>query len=347
MFVDRVRLKLQAGKGGNGAVAWRREKYIRKGGPAGGNGGRGGSIVIEATSNELCLESFRNKRLLKAENGGQGGARQKHGRNGRDLVLKVPCGTLLKEVQTGEILFDFTEDGERWTVCEGGKGGKGNESFKTATNRAPNFCTPGKEGQEREIELELKLIADVGLVGFPNAGKSTLISALAKVNVKIAPYPFTTLRPNLGYIEFDDYSRVLMADIPGLIKGAHENKGLGFEFLRHVERTKILVYILDASGVDGRHPTDDLKVLLEELSSYSTNLASKPFVVVLNKIDTEESREKVMEFKEKYPFPPSTLMEISALEKEGITPFLSHLHSLFKRQSQDFMEKMDHVSACL
>ncbi|MFT4551793.1 MAG: GTP-binding protein [Chlamydiales bacterium] len=329
MFVDRVKFKLSAGKGGNGVVSWRREKYIRKGGPAGGDGGIGGSIILQATTNEHSLESYRNRRHLKAENGAQGGSSQKKGRNGKDLIIKIPCGTLVKEIESGEILYDFTEDGEEWIICPGGKGGKGNINFATPTNRAPNYCTEGKEGEVKEVELELKLIADVGLVGFPNAGKSTLISSVAKVNVKIAPYPFTTLRPNLGYIDFEDYTRVLMADIPGLIKGAHENKGLGYEFLRHVERTKVLVFILDASGIDGRTPAEDFRVLREELAAYNEEMAEKPFIVLLNKIDTEESQENITEFKKDYPFDPSTLLEISALEKLGLAAFLSFLHKTF------------------
>lgn len=329
MFVDRVKFKLSAGKGGNGVVAWRREKYIRKGGPAGGDGGKGGSIILQATTNELSLEAYRNRRNLKAENGKQGGSAQKKGRNGKDLVIKIPCGTLVKDIETGDILYDFTEDGEEWVICPGGKGGKGNINFKTPTNRAPNYATDGKEGVSREVELELKLIADVGLVGFPNAGKSTLISSVAKVNVKVAPYPFTTLRPNLGYIDFEDYTRILMADIPGLIKGAHQNRGLGYEFLRHVERTKSLVYILDASGIDGRTPTEDFKVLREELSAYNDEMSDKPFIVLLNKIDTEEAQENIKEFKKEYPFDSSTLLEISALEKLGLKEFLSSLHKAY------------------
>ena len=330
MFVDRIKFKLSAGKGGNGVVAWRREKYIRKGGPAGGDGGKGGSIILHATTNELSLETYRNRRILKAENGQQGGSAQKKGRNGKDLILNIPCGTLLKDSETGEILYDFTKDGEEWVVCAGGKGGKGNINFKTPTNQAPNYCTDGKEGTSREVDLELKLIADVGLVGFPNAGKSTLISSVAKVNVKVAPYPFTTLRPNLGYVDFEDYTRILLADIPGLIKGAHQNKGLGYEFLRHVERTKALVYILDASGIDGRTPKEDFEVLREELSAYNEEMSKKPFIVLLNKVDTEESIENVNEFKKEYPFDPSTLLEISALEKIGLKEFLASLQKTFK-----------------
>lgn len=318
MFVDRVKVDLHAGKGGNGVVAWRREKYIPKGGPCGGNGGKGGSVILEADPEIYSLEWFRNRTILKADNGQPGGSNNRQGKSGQDLILKVPCGTLVKDITTGEILHDFTTEYERWIACKGGIGGKGNDCFKTPTNRAPNICTPGKPGEELQVELELKLIADVGLVGFPNAGKSTLISALTKVRVKIAPYPFTTLHPNLGFIEFEDYSRVFIADIPGIIEGAHQNRGLGFEFLRHIERTRLLIYVLDASGIDGRNPLDDFHILQNELKTYNPEMLSRPFLVVLNKIDAEEAQENIKEFISQYPYPKKTLLQISALTKQGI-----------------------------
>jgi GTP-binding protein len=318
MFIDRVKVQLVAGRGGNGVVAWRREKYIPKGGPCGGNGGKGGSIILQADAEIYCLEWFRNRRIIKADSGNPGGHNNRIGRNGADLKLKVPCGTLARDVRTGEILHDFTEDQEEWVICKGGKGGRGNDSFKTPTNRAPNICTPGAEGEQSEIELELKLIADVGLVGFPNAGKSTLISTLTHVRVKVAPYPFTTLQPNLGFIQNEDYSRIFIADIPGIIEGAHENRGLGFEFLRHIERTKLLLYMLDASGIDGRNPTDDYRVLRQELEKYNPEMLTRPYIVVLNKIDSDEARENVEQFRQAYSLPKDTLYEISALRGDGI-----------------------------
>lgn len=318
MFVDRVKVHLVAGRGGNGVVAWRREKYIPKGGPNGGNGGKGGSVILQADTQVYSLEWFRNRRILKSENGNPGGANNQQGRNGKDLILKVPCGTLAKDVNTGEILYDFTKDKDEWVICKGGRGGRGNDSFKTPTNRAPNICTPGLDGEETEIELELKLIADVGLVGFPNAGKSTLISVLAHVRVKVAPYPFTTLQPNLGFIECDDYARIFIADIPGIIEGAHENRGLGFEFLRHIERTKLLLFMLDASGIDGRNPSDDYRVLRQELEKYNPEMLSRPFLVVLNKIDAEESKEHIAAFKQAFSFPHNVLYEISAANGDGL-----------------------------
>lgn len=318
MFVDRVTIALAAGKGGNGIVAWRREKFIPKGGPSGGNGGKGGSVILMADDQVYSLEWFRNRRLLKAENGVVGGPNRMQGRGGKDLVLKVPCGTLVKDIKTGEILHDFTTDGEEWVICKGGKGGRGNDSFKTPTNRAPNQYTEGTEGETAEVELELKLIADVGLVGYPNAGKSTLISKLCFVKVKIAPYPFTTLQPNLGYIQTDDYRRVFIADIPGIIKGAHKNKGLGYEFLRHIERTKLLIFMLDASGIDGRNPSDDFKVLRNEIGSYNPEMLERPYLVVLNKIDTEEAVEHIKAFKQEFPLATEQLFEVSAQEGEGL-----------------------------
>ncbi len=318
MFVDRVILDLAAGKGGNGVVAWRREKFIPKGGPCGGNGGRGGSVIIKADAQVFSLEWFRNRRALKAENGMPGASNSRQGRGGQDLILKVPCGTLIKDAATGDILYDFTKDKEEWTVCTGGKGGRGNETFKTPTNQAPNFCTEGKEGTACNVEFELKLIADVGLVGFPNAGKSTLINSLAHVRVKIAPYPFTTLKPNIGFIQTEDFSRIFIADIPGIIEGAHLNKGLGFEFLRHIERTKLLIFVLDASGIDGRNPTDDYKVLLTEIQKYNPEMLERPYLVALNKIDTEEAILYIEDFRRAYALPEDTLYEISAQHGTGL-----------------------------
>lgn len=320
MFIDRVTLDLLAGKGGNGVVAWRREKYIPKGGPCGGNGGKGGAIILEADAQLYSLEWFRNRRILKAENGQPGGPNRRQGRNGKDLLLKVPCGTLVKDVKTGEVLYDLTEDKQRWVICKGGRGGRGNDSFKTPTNRAPNICTEGTVGESVQVELELKLIADVGLVGFPNAGKSTLIAALADVKVKIAPYPFTTLQPNIGFIECQDFTRIFIADIPGIIEGAHRNKGLGFEFLRHIERTKLLLFVLDASGIDGRNPSDDFRVLRAEMAAYNPEMLKRPYLVVLNKIDAEEAKGHIQHFHKEFSLDTSKLFEVSALNGEGLPP---------------------------
>ncbi|MDP1835086.1 MAG: GTPase ObgE [Chlamydiales bacterium] len=327
MFVDRVLLELRAGKGGNGVVAWRREKFIPKGGPCGGNGGKGGDVILKADTQVASLDWFRNRRLLRADNGQQGGSNNCSGKNGSDLTLTVPCGTLVRNVDTGEILADLTEEGQTWIACKGGKGGRGNDSFKSSVNRAPNTCTPGKEGDLLRIELELKLIADVGLVGFPNAGKSTLIEAVSKARVKIAAYPFTTLHPNLGHIQTDDYRRILVADIPGIIEGAHENRGLGFEFLRHIERTKLLIFVLDASGIDGRDPIGDYLILRAELEAYNPNLLLRPFLVVLNKIDVPEAEENIKAFTKKFKLPKGKLFKISAATGEGVAALVNQVIS--------------------
>lgn len=302
-----------------------REKRIPKGGPTGGNGGKGGSIILQADAQLNALDWFRNRRKLKAENGCQGGPYEQTGRDAKDLILKVPCGTLIKNIETGEVLRDLTEDKETWEICKGGRGGRGNSTFCTPSNQAPNICTPGAFGEEIRVELELKLIADIGLVGFPNAGKSTLISSLANVKVKIAPYPFTTLQPNLGYIQRENYTRLMIADIPGIIQDAHQNRGLGLEFLRHIERTNLLVFVLDASGIDGRTPSDDYRVLREEVAHYNPELLERPYLVVLNKIDAEESVDNIKEFHQQYKFKSDQLFEISALTKEGLETLRSTL----------------------
>lgn len=331
MFVDRVKVKLVAGKGGNGVVSWRREKFIPKGGPYGGNGGKGGSLIIESATDVFSLETYRHHRILKAESGKEGGSNKKQGRSGTDLIIKVPCGTIVKDSQSGEVLFDFTFEKTQWTACLGGKGGVGNAFFRTSTNRAPNLCTPGKLGEEKEIELELKLIADVGLVGMPNAGKSTLLSTVTHAHVKIAPYPFTTLVPNLSFIQCEDYTRILIADIPGIIKNAHLNKGLGLEFLKHIERTSLLVYVLDILPDDEeRDAFEDFKMLRHEIGEYNPQILAKPFIVALNKIDKEGAEERIQSFKNQYPYEPSTLFEISALEKLGLQKMVESLRTTLR-----------------
>lgn len=329
MFVDRVTLSLSAGKGGNGVIAWRREKYIPKGGPAGGSGGNGGSIYLIADPQIHSLEGYRNRRIIKAQNGKPGASNNCTGKNGEDLYLKVPLGTIVKDVQTGQILWDFTETGQSWTICLGGQGGKGNTCFKTATHQAPYVCTNGKPGESREVELELKLIADIGFVGMPNAGKSTLISELAHIRVKIAPYPFTTLRPNLGIIEFDDFSRLLIADIPGIIEHASEDKGLGFSFLKHIERTSALLYLIELAPHQERDPYEEFLMLRRELGAYDPALLQKPYLIVLNKIDQEGATELATAFRKRYgPDPEGILFEISALQGTGLDSLKEALRTL-------------------
>jgi GTP-binding protein len=328
MFVDTVTLQLSAGKGGDGVIAWRREKYIPKGGPAGGDGGNGGSLIFEADSDVFSLEHFRNRSIIKAQNGMPGAGSNCKGKNGVDLVLKVPLGTVVKDAKTKTLLFDFTEKGQKYRVCAGGKGGKGNSRFKTATHQAPYVCTKGTLGESCEVELELKLIADVGFVGMPNAGKSTLISRLAHVEVKIAPYPFTTLRPNLGIIHFDHRSSALLADIPGIIENAHQNKGLGFAFLRHIERTSTLIFLIELAPWQERDPFEEFLILRRELEAYNPEMLEKPFLVVLNKIDQEGAAELATLFRSRYPYEMATLFEISALEGTGVAPLKNGIQKL-------------------
>ncbi len=317
MFIDRVTVDCIAGKGGNGVIAWRREKYIPKGGPSGGNGGNGGSVILQADNNASSLEWFANSRICKAKSGGQGAGGCKQGKTGENLILKVPCGTLVKDAQSKEVLYDLTVHGEQVVLCKGGKGGKGNFVFRSSTNRAPNICTPGTEGEEKKVELELKLIADVGLVGYPNAGKSTLISTLANRNVEIAAYPFTTLHPNIGIMRYDNQERILIADIPGIIEGAHQNKGLGLEFLRHIERTKALLFVIDISGWEGRLPIDDFAVLSKELLAYDPSLLKRPFLIVLNKIDLEGAEAHAKDFIDAFEKYKDRIVTISAAGGEG------------------------------
>ena len=285
MFVDETTIKVRAGKGGDGCVAFRREKFVPRGGPAGGDGGDGGHVVLRSTSRLSTLTHFRFQPEQKAENGRQGEGSNCTGRTGRDLVLDVPAGTLVYDAETGEMLHDFDAPGMEFRVAQGGQGGRGNAHFKSSTNRAPRFAEDGTEGQAMTLNLRLKLLADVGLVGFPNAGKSTLIARISAARPKIADYPFTTLQPNLGVVDLGDFDSFVVADIPGLIEGAHAGHGLGDRFLRHVERTKILVHLVDLSDESGRDPVEDYEVITNELGCFSHALVEKPCLVAGSKID--------------------------------------------------------------
>ena len=281
-FIDEAKISVSAGNGGNGAVSFRREKYIPKGGPDGGNGGHGGNIIIRAEKQLNTLLDFRYRQKYKAEHGEKGRAKNQDGKWGEDVVLKVPCGTLVKDAETDEVIADLVKHGDEVVVARGGKGGRGNTHFATSTNQAPRKAEEGTLGEERELKFELKLLADVGLVGFPNAGKSTLISVISAAKPKIADYPFTTLAPNLGIVYYAEGKSFTVADIPGLIEGAHRGKGLGIQFLRHVERTKVLLFLIEATSED---PKEDYKVLSHELKEYNPELAKKPRLVALTKID--------------------------------------------------------------
>jgi GTP-binding protein len=292
MFVDEARITVKAGDGGNGCLAFRREKYVPRGGPSGGDGGRGGDVTMVATIHRNTLLHFRFNPEYTAQRGRHGEGSNRTGHEGESVIIQAPVGTTVFDDETGDRLFDFTEDGQSWVVARGGRGGRGNARFATSTHQAPTEHEPGRPGDFRRLRLELKLLADVGLVGYPNAGKSTLISRISAARPKIADYPFTTLEPNLGVAELPDHRTFVVADIPGLIEGAHEGKGLGIQFLRHIERTRVLAHLVDVSDT-GREPVHDFEALMKELESYSDELARKPMIVVASKIDAAQDAERI------------------------------------------------------
>ena len=320
MFIDVAKIELKAGKGGDGSVAFRREKYEPSGGPAGGDGGDGGSIIIVADKDIKTLMDYSYKSIYKAENGGDGRNKKQFGKKGEDLILKVPVGTLIKDYDTDTVIYDVKHDKEEFVICKGGKGGKGNVHFKSSIRQAPRFAEPGTKGEEKIIKLELKLLADVGLIGLPNVGKSTLLSIMSNARPKIANYHFTTLEPNLGVCKVGEKSFVL-ADIPGLIEGASEGLGLGHDFLKHIERTKILVHVLDISGSEGRNPIEDFELINSELASYNIKLNDKKMLVVLNKTDLG-AEDNIKEFREKYSDKVDEIVEISAATTENVNKLM-------------------------
>lgn len=328
MFIDKAKIYVKAGDGGNGCVAFHREKFVPMGGPSGGNGGKGGDVIIVADSKLQTLMDFKYKRHYKAEKGQNGQGGNKTGKDGKDLYIKVPVGTVVKDAQTGEILADLVEEGQSVIVAKGGKGGKGNAAFKTATNQAPTNAEPGEKGEERWIELELKLIADVGIIGFPNAGKSTLISVLSKARPKIADYPFTTLTPVLGVIEFDIGDYLILADIPGLIEGASKGAGLGHEFLRHIERTKYLIHLIDVSDFRERDPIEAFKIINKELKEYSPKLLEKPQIVVANKIDALSDKSLIDKLKDYFTKEGYKFFAVSLITKEGLDELINELRKI-------------------
>ena len=294
MFIDEVRILVKAGDGGNGCLAFRREKFVPRGGPSGGDGGRGGDVILVSSEHQNTLLEFRYNPEHKAERGRHGEGSNRTGADGQSLEVQVPVGTVVYDESTGARLYDFTHPGERFTVASGGRGGKGNARFATSTHQAPTEHEPGRPGEEKRLRLELKLLADVGLVGFPNAGKSTLISRVSAARPKIADYPFTTLEPNLGVVELPDYRSFVVADIPGLIEGAHEGHGLGIQFLRHIERTRLLVHLVDVSEASGRDPVQDFETVMDELASFSRDLVSKPMLVAASKMDVAQNPARVL-----------------------------------------------------
>ena len=311
MFVDKTRINVKAGDGGSGSCSFRREKFIPKGGPDGGDGGVGGNVILEGSTSESSLVSLVYKRSYRAKNGTNGAGKGLYGHKGDDIILKVPVGTVVRDIDTNEIIADLDSNGVQAIVARGGRGGRGNIHFATSTNRAPRHFETGREGEERHLELELKMIADAGLVGYPNAGKSTLISKLSDARPKVAPYPFTTLHPVVGVVEYPDYQRLTLADIPGLIDGAHRNVGLGHAFLRHIERTSVLLYVLDMGGVDGRAPWDDLASLEAELELYLPGLSKRPSLIIANKMDLPEAENNLAELQNRLAGDPRLIIPVA------------------------------------
>ena len=318
MFIDRVKIRVKAGDGGNGVTAFRREKFVPRGGPSGGDGGVGGSVWMEADEGLNTLLHLRFNPEHKAERGRHGEGSNRYGKDGGDTTVKVPVGTQVFDAETGELKFDFTESGQRSLVARGGKGGWGNAHFATPTRRAPKFHYMGRPGEEKELQLELKLIADVGLVGFPNAGKSTLISVISAAKPKIADYPFTTLEPNLGVVDLGDFRTFVVADIPGLIEGASTGAGLGDRFLRHVERTKLMLHLVDVSSLEGRDPVEDYQVIDRELANYNQELAERPQIVVATKIDALDEPERLEHLREAATNDGKEFIAISSVANIGV-----------------------------
>ncbi len=327
MFIDSAKISVRSGRGGNGIIHWRREKYVPKGGPDGGNGGRGGDVVLRADPQLHTLLDFRYKRKYAADNGEAGQGSNRQGKSADHLVIRVPRGTIVRNAADGTILADLVESRSEVIVARGGRGGKGNAEFATPTNQAPRICTPGEEGEEFHLELELKLLADVGLVGFPNAGKSTLISKISAAKPKIADYPFTTLTPNLGMVYYAEGESFVVADVPGLIEGAHEGKGLGIQFLRHLERTRVLVYLIECTSAS---PKEDYRTLVEELKAFRKELPRKPAIVAMTKLDLagEKLRTSLSSIRFGRALP---VHRISAATGEGLRPLIDAMWKLLQK----------------
>ena len=331
MFADRAKIIIKSGKGGDGHVSFRREKYVPNGGPDGGDGGKGGDVIFLVDKGINTLTDYRHRRKFAAEPGQEGGIKNCHGKNGEDLILKVPEGTLIKDAASGKVIADMSGDNTRQVILRGGKGGQGNQHYATSTMQAPKYAQPGQDAIEIEVQLELKVIADVGLVGFPNVGKSTLLSRVTNAQPKIANYHFTTLQPNLGVVDLDGADGFVIADIPGLIEGASEGVGLGHEFLRHIERTRVLIHMVDAASTEGRDPIEDIHAINEELKAYNPEIAKRPQVIAANKIDCfyGEDREKVLQaIKDEFEPEGISVYPISAVSGEGVQALLYHVKDM-------------------
>ncbi|WP_281628414.1 GTPase ObgE [Traorella massiliensis] len=320
MFVDRVKIHCKAGKGGDGIVAFRREKYVPLGGPSGGDGGKGGSVIFETDTGKFTLLDLRYSKKVVAQDGEKGKPKKMHGANGKDVTVKVPLGTIIKDEKSGAILADLTRNGQKAIICAGGKGGRGNFHFKSSVNSAPEYCEMGEFGDEKDVIVELKVLADVGLVGFPSVGKSTLLSVVSAARPEIAEYHFTTLKPNLGMVQVPDGRSFVMADLPGLIEGASQGKGLGYEFLRHIERCRVILHVIDMGANDGRDPVEDYRIINKELENYQYRLLERPQIVVANKMDLEGASENLKRFKEAYP--DVEVFETTTIIDEGLEPVL-------------------------
>ncbi len=336
MFTDRAKIIIRSGKGGDGHVSFRREKYVPNGGPDGGDGGNGGSVIFKVDTGMTTLTDYRFRRKFSAEDGEQGGKKRCHGKDGKDLILKVPAGTVVREFETGKVIVDMSGDNTEVTVLKGGRGGRGNQHFATSTMQAPKYAQPGQDAQEVTVQLELKTIADVGLVGFPNVGKSTLISMVTNAKPEIANYHFTTLQPHLGVVDLPEGDGgFVIADIPGLIEGASEGIGLGHEFLRHIERCRVLIHIVDAAGVEGRDPVDDIYAINKELAAYNVDLAKKPQIIAANKTDviqTPDGEEDPISRIEKEFGPKGIkIFPISAATKTGLKELIYYVNDMLKK----------------
>lgn len=337
MFADSARIIIKSGKGGDGHVSFRREKYVPNGGPDGGDGGKGGDVIFEVDEGLTNLSEYRHRAKFTAEPGEQGGKKRCHGANGKNLILKVPAGTIIREAESGKVIADMSGDNKRQVILKGGRGGQGNMHYATATMQVPKYAQPGQAAQELWVNLELKVIADVGLVGFPNVGKSTLLSRVSNAKPKIANYHFTTLNPMQGVVDLGDGSSFIMADIPGLIEGASEGVGLGHEFLRHVERTKILLHVVDAASTEGRDPIDDIYKINEELKNYNEELASRPQIIAANKTDVIYSEDEDPVEKIRAEFEPQGIkvFPISAVSGKGVKELLSYIWEVLKELPQE------------